>query len=76
MYRILQEALANIARHSGAAQVEIRLVWEDDQGRVWLSYNSADYLYNTISPRHGLAGPPSTAPFAKALDEMSDQATK
>lgn len=52
------------------------LVWEDDQSKVWLSYNSADYLYKTIYPRHGLAGPPSTAPFAQALDEMSDLATK
>lgn len=52
------------------------LVWEDDQGKVWLSYNSADYLYKTIYPRHGLSGPPSIAPFAKALDEMSDHATK
>jgi len=52
------------------------LVWEDDQGNVWLSYNSADYLYKTIYPRHGLEGPPSTEPFAKALDEMSDYATK
>jgi uncharacterized protein (DUF302 family) len=52
------------------------LVWEDDQGKVWLSYNSADYLYKTIYPRHGLAGPPSAEPFAKALDEMSDYATK
>jgi hypothetical protein len=26
------------------------LVWEDDQGKVWLSYNSSDYLYNTIYP--------------------------
>jgi uncharacterized protein (DUF302 family) len=52
------------------------LVWEDDQGKVFLSYNSSDYLYKTIYPRHGLAGPPSTAPLAKALDEMSDYATK
>ena len=52
------------------------LVWEDDQGKVWLSYNSSDYLYNTIYPRHGAAVPPATAPFAKLLDEMSDQATK
>src|SRR6516225_10007454 len=29
------------------------LVWEDDRGKVWLSYNSADYLYKTISLRHG-----------------------
>ena len=52
------------------------LVWEDDQGKVWLSYNSSDYLYNTIYARHGAAAPPTTAPFAKALDEMSDHATK
>ena len=52
------------------------LVWEDDQGRVWLSYNSSDYLYNTIYLRHGAAVPPATAPFAKLLDEISDRATK
>ena len=52
------------------------LVWEDDQGKVWLSYNSSDYLYNTIYPRHGAAVPPAAAPFAKLLDEMTDQATK
>jgi len=26
------------------------LVWEDDQGKVWLSYNSADYIYKSIYP--------------------------
>ena len=52
------------------------LVWEDDEGKVWLSYNSADYLYKTIYPRHGVVAPQTTAPFAQALDEMSDYATK
>jgi uncharacterized protein (DUF302 family) len=52
------------------------LVWEDDQGKVWLSYNSADYLFNTIYQRHGAEVPAATAPIAKVLDEMSDQATK
>jgi uncharacterized protein (DUF302 family) len=52
------------------------LVWEDDQGKVWLSYNSSDYLFNTIYKRHGAEAPPATAPIAKVLDEMSDQATK
>ena len=52
------------------------LVWEDDQGKVWLSYNSSDYLYNTIYRRHGAAIPPATAPFEKFLDDVSDQATK
>jgi uncharacterized protein (DUF302 family) len=52
------------------------LVWEDDQGKVWLSYNSADYLYKTIYARHGAEVPPNTAPLAKLFDEMTDQATK
>ena len=52
------------------------LVWEDDQGKVWLSYNSADYLYKTIYPRHGLDTPLNYAAFAKLLEEMTDQATK
>jgi uncharacterized protein (DUF302 family) len=52
------------------------LVWEDDQGKVWLSYNSAEYISNTIYPRHGFEASPPYAPFVKALDEMSDYATK
>ena len=52
------------------------LVWEDDQGKVWLSYNSADYLYKTIYPRHGAEVPPNSAPFAKLLDDMTSQATQ
>ena len=52
------------------------LVWEDDEGKVWLSYNSADYLYKTIYQRHGAVPPPTTAPLAQAFDEMSDYATK
>jgi uncharacterized protein (DUF302 family) len=52
------------------------LVWEDDQARVWLSYNSANYLHHTILPRHGL---PETAPpeaVVKLLDGLTNQATK
>jgi uncharacterized protein (DUF302 family) len=52
------------------------LVWEDDQGKVWLSYNSADYLYKTIYPRHGLEIPPNYAAFAKVLSDITDEATK
>ena len=52
------------------------LVWEDEQGRVWLTYNSAEYFYKTLYPRHGLSGSWPIEAVAKALDEMSDQATK
>src|SRR5689334_17388558 len=34
------------------------LVWEDDQGKVWLTYNSSEYLQNVIYPRHGLPSDP------------------
>jgi uncharacterized protein (DUF302 family) len=52
------------------------LVWEDDQGKVWLSYNSADYLYKTIYPRHGAEAPANYTAFTKLLDEITDEATK
>jgi uncharacterized protein (DUF302 family) len=52
------------------------LVWQDDEGKVWLTYNSAEYLGSTIYPRHGLTDPPSTPALAKALEEFSDYATK
>jgi signal transduction histidine kinase len=31
LFRVTQEALANIARHSGATHVEVELAWEEDQ---------------------------------------------
>ena len=52
------------------------LVWEDDEGKVWLSYNSPDYLYKTIYPRHKADVPPSYAAFTRTLDEVTDEATK
>jgi uncharacterized protein (DUF302 family) len=52
------------------------LVWQDDDGKVWLTYNSAEYLGNTIYPRHGLADPPSTPMVAKTLAEFADYATQ
>jgi len=51
------------------------LVWEDDQGKVWLSYNSAEYFYKTIYARHG-ADAPEVEPLARLLDLVSDQATQ
>ena len=53
------------------------LVWQDEQGKVWLTYNSSAYLGNTIYPRHGLDRPPSAGlAFEQALTELSDYATK
>ena len=33
------------------------LVWQDDQGKVWLTYNTGGFLANQVFPRHGLKMP-------------------
>lgn len=51
------------------------LVYEDDEGQVWLAYNSAEYLYNTIFVRHGLEFPEDHIAFqAGVLQALSDAA--
>ena len=53
------------------------LVWEDDQGKVWLTYNSADYLGATVYPRHGATmNDDARQGFAQFLGKVSDQATQ
>jgi uncharacterized protein (DUF302 family) len=53
------------------------IVWQDDQDKVWLTYNSADYLATQVYPRHGLSIPTEGA---KALDQVlagfADEATR
>jgi uncharacterized protein (DUF302 family) len=53
------------------------LVWEDKDGKVWLSYNSSKYLYETIYARHRQ---PFTAEMVNRLEEglakLTDEATK
>ena len=43
------------------------LVWQDDQNKVWLTYNSGAYLMNYVYPRHGLAMP---GEIANAIDQV------
>jgi uncharacterized protein (DUF302 family) len=51
-----------------AIDVPLRaLAWQDDQNKVWLTYNSGDYLMRYVYPRHGLAMP---AQNAKGIDEV------
>jgi uncharacterized protein (DUF302 family) len=53
------------------------LVWQDEQGKVWLSYNSAAYLAEVIYPRHGVKPPPAerVEGYAKFLKETAQKAT-
>jgi uncharacterized protein (DUF302 family) len=53
------------------------LVWQDDQGKVWLTYNSAEYLQNYVYPRHGLQSNPGAAKATEGvLADIAQQATE
>lgn len=53
------------------------LVWQDEQNKVWLSYNSGDYLMSYVYPRHGLAmSPENTKAIETVLAGFADEATR
>jgi uncharacterized protein (DUF302 family) len=53
------------------------LVWQDDSGKVRLTYNSGEYLAAHVYPRHSLRMPPEAGrAIDQLLDQISDQATK
>ena len=52
------------------------LVWEDDQGKVFLTYNSAEFIGNYVFPRHGLDTPAPSGAQSQVLTEITDKATK
>ncbi|MDJ0782269.1 MAG: DUF302 domain-containing protein [Desulfosarcinaceae bacterium] len=51
------------------------IVYQDESGQVWIAYNSADYLYDTIFARHGLDYPPNDKRvYAELLEALTDAA--
>jgi uncharacterized protein (DUF302 family) len=53
------------------------MVWSDSTGKVFLSYNSAKYLFGTIYPRHGAQPDPAVeARVESALAAIADEAVK
>ena len=51
------------------------LVYEDLAGKVFISYNSSEYVLETLYPRHGLtASPDIETQIAKILAEATDAA--
>jgi uncharacterized protein (DUF302 family) len=42
------------------------LVWQDGSGKVFIAFNSANYLAHTILPRHGIAQMPD--PLKRGVD--------
>ncbi|WP_189051852.1 DUF302 domain-containing protein [Aliidongia dinghuensis] len=52
------------------------LIWQDDEDKVWLTYNSADYIVTDIYPRHGLSIPPAARDgMNQVFREFARQAT-
>lgn len=53
------------------------LVWEDSSGKVFVSYNSADYVFGTIYARHGVPSDKSVADRVEGtLAAMADEAVQ
>lgn len=53
------------------------LVWQGDQEKVWVTYNSSQYGAQQIYPRHRLSVPDDAAKMLeKFLADASDQATQ
>lgn len=43
LFRVVQEALANVARHSGASEVKIHLAWTEDQAGLSICDNGRGF---------------------------------
>lgn len=53
------------------------LVWQDDQEKVWLTYNSSEYGAKVVYPRHGLAVPDDAAEgLERFLADASNKSTQ
>jgi uncharacterized protein (DUF302 family) len=53
------------------------LVWQDEAGTVWLTYNSGPYVMGTLYPRHGVTAPPGAVDgLAQFLAAVAAEATR
>lgn len=53
------------------------MVWEDAEGKVFLSYNSAEFLFDTIYARHGIeSDKEATAKVASLYADIANEAVK
>ncbi len=56
IFRVVQEALTNVARHSGAAAFSVTAAVEGDQMRVVIEDDGRGFDPDADTSRHGLAG--------------------
>ncbi len=53
------------------------LVWQDDQDRVWLTYNTSEYNAKYVLPRHGLsASDDAWKALENFLTDVTDRSTQ
>ena len=53
------------------------MVWEDSNGKVFLSYNSSEYIFGTIYARHGIPADKGVVAKVEAgFAAMADEAVK
>ena len=52
LYRVAQEALNNVVKHSGASQAEIHLVCKGNSADLTISDNGAGFDPDSVSPKH------------------------
>lgn len=52
LYRVMQEALSNIARHSGATTVQLHLSWQEKQ--ITLSIQDNGHGFDVNAPQQGV----------------------
>jgi len=53
------------------------MVWEDSDGKVFLSYNSAEFVLGPVYARHGIQGPKSASEqLEKAFASVADEAVQ
>jgi uncharacterized protein (DUF302 family) len=53
------------------------LVWQDDDGRVWLTYNSVDFLASEICARHRVSlSPEARGKIDLLLAQVAQKATE
>ena len=60
--------------HTAAIDLPLKaLIWQDDEGKVWLAYNAPEYL----AERHNLTGcDEALQKMAGALDKLAEAATR
>ena len=52
LYRVAQEALNNVLKHSGASEAAVHLACQADSALLSISDNGAGFNAETVSPKH------------------------